>query len=66
MSDVSDRNILLKECCGEGVLVLVANAGGGMGTAGLAGMTIAKALFAQMQYHVKDTQCILLHERVKL
>jgi hypothetical protein len=27
---------------------------------------IAKAVFAQMQYHAKDTQCILLHERVRL
>jgi hypothetical protein len=26
---------------------------------------IAKALFEKMQYHVKDTQCILLHERVR-
>ena len=66
VSDVSDRDTLLKECCGERVLVLVANAGGGMGTAGLAGMTMANALFSQMQYHGKDTQCILLYERVRL
>ena len=64
VSDVSDRDTLLKECCGEGVLV--ANAGGRMGTAGLAGMTMANTLFSKIQYHGKDTQCILLYERVRL
>ena len=42
VSDVSERNILLKQCCAEGVLVLVTHAGEGMETAGLAGMTMAK------------------------
>ena len=29
-------------------------------------VSTAKTLVSQMQYHVKDTQCILLHKRVRL
>ena len=47
VSDVLERNILLKQCCEKGVLVLVTHAGEGMETAGLAGMTMAKALFGK-------------------